>query len=209
MGSIAIAVDRDTDTHTFVLDYLRGNLAPTARIVDHNRYATGDGRYTYGWAYALYAAVADQAEQVTAYVLLYQRRFSDGASWIHIKALHETDGPAEYEGVTQRLLGKLTPTDSEYARTWRENARDWHTTRLAATKAARAAVGSVIQLPRSYNYGRAGAVQVVKVLSPTLFAPAYVGADGHPYVDTGIRLRAPKRWAAEEFETVIAADDER
>lgn len=203
MGSIAIPVDRDTDTHAYVVDYLRKNIATTSRITDHNRYATGDGHSSFGWAYALYAAVKNEAGEVAAYVILYQRTFTEGTSWIHIKALHETDGPAQYEGVTQRLLRKLTPTDSEYARTWRENARTWHTTRLAATTAAKAAVGSVIQLPRSYNYGRLGAVQVVKVLSPTLFAPAYVGADGHPYVDTGYRLRAPKGWAAEGLETII------
>ena len=205
MGSIGIPVDRDTDTHQFVLDYLRDNLNNGVRIVDHNRHATGNGRYTYDWAYVLYAAVENKDREVTAFVILYQREYRDGSSMIYIKALHEDDGPAEHEGVTKRLLAGLTHTDHEHAIEWRAKAHQWHTDRLAATKAATAAVGSIIRLSHAYSYGAGiGEVQVVKVVSPTLFALAGIDNNGLPYVDH-TRLRAPKGWSAHRFETLVAA----
>lgn len=205
MGSIGIPVDRDTDTHQFVLDYLRDNLNAGVRIIDHNRHATGNGRYTYNWAYVLYAAVENTAGEATAFVILYQREYRDGSSMIHIKALHEDDGPAEHEGVTKRLLAKLTDTDHEHAVEWRAKAHQWHTDRLAARKAAEVAVGSVIRLPRPYSYGaEIGDVQVVKVISAKLFRPATIN-DGIPTIDSGYLLRAPKGWAATAFEILQAA----
>lgn len=91
-----------------------------------------------------YAAVETNSEsdgtEVWALVVLTHGRAGAGFSW---KAMDETVGPAE-DSCPPRILDRLTPTESEWAREWRQRCRD----RVAMLE--RAVPGSTIVFSADY-----------------------------------------------------------
>ncbi|WP_216912949.1 hypothetical protein [Nocardia noduli] len=207
MGSTGFQVSASTDTHRFVLDNLRDNLAEGQRVVAHCRTALGTGRHG-GWSYALYAAIADTTTTpvtVSAHVLLYLRQHRHGVSEIVVKHLHETEGPVEHQGVTRRVLEALTPTEHPHTRQWRDEAISHHRAVVDARLRVKEAVGAVIRLDRPYTYGHGvGAVQQVVVRSPTRWQRARITDTGT--VTDSPPLRAASGWALRQFQILRAPE---
>jgi len=207
MGSTGFQVSASTDTHRFVLDNLRDNLAEGQRVVAHCRTALGTGRHG-GWSYALYAAIADTTTTpvtVSAHVLLYLRQHRHGVSEIVVKHLHETEGPVEHQGVTRRVLEALTPTEHPHTRQWRDEAISHHRAVVDARLRVKEAVGAVIRLDRPYTYGHGiGAVQQVVVRSPTRWQRARITDTGT--VTDSPPLRAAPGWALRQFQILRAPE---
>ncbi|MGN2638809.1 hypothetical protein ACTD5D_22100 [Nocardia takedensis] len=201
MGSTGYYVTSSTDTHRFVLDALRENLRDGYRVIAHCRHALGRRRRG-GWSYALYAAVADTTTTpvtVSAHVLLYSRHRRGNESEIIVKHLHETEGPADHEGVTRRVLEALTTTDYPEAADWRAAAIRHHRAVADARRRAATAVGAVIRFDRPYTYPRGiGEVRQVLVDTPTRWRRAQITDSG--ILPEGPPLCAAPGWAMREYE---------
>ncbi|MFI9507237.1 hypothetical protein [Nocardia sp. NPDC052566] len=196
---ITLDVDRHSNSHDVVLNYLRENLRPGHTLIAHTR-ASANPRQTDA-SHMLYAAVADASGTVSAHVMQYRRRRDHGQSTIHLKHEHETHRPAATDGVTARLLAALSPTTSGRAQLWRWSARVTHEAAVRARQRAKTAVGSVIRLRHSHNFGpNIGMVDTVRVVSPRKFQIVTVCEDGR--FTNGPTVTAPTRWALAAFDTI-------
>lgn len=187
MGSLSYQIDSNVTGRAEALRYAREVCRGT--IVDH-AYGAGDGRGrgSYGWGGVLYVVeehVRD-GETVRRASLFLFSVYADrqwGGSCTRefvVKSEDESMGPYRYD-CPKRLLNKLTPTESTYAQEWRAGVERFH----EARKAARAVVGKTIRLSSSLNYGSAGEVDTVVVLSMNLWRMAQ---------SPGMRLRPPTQW---------------
>lgn len=99
-----------------------------------------------------YAACKDeQTGEVFALVYLIQRTPRDYYNF-GVKAMDETVGPCYYD-CPARILDQLTPTESEYAKSWREECRKTIAAKAAArSDAPKVTDGTVIKMATPLNF---------------------------------------------------------
>lgn len=174
MGSVAWNIGRDDKPKAKALDYVREVIS--GEVVDHSFQPA----YSHEWGGVLYAAIGNADGEVWGLVALFGVHNDSGGRSLAVKLVDETMGPLEVSA-PMRILSHLTPTDHEYANTWRANVAEFHQRR----RAARAMIGSTLTFAHSLSYGEpVGEIDTVEVHSMTTWRDP----------QSGYRLKAPPQW---------------